>query len=167
MRRMSRPASAVAVVAVVAAVALVAAGLLAPRLGAAAARDDRRAEVLQAARQATVDFTTLDYRHLDRDLDRVLQGATGGFRKQFRAGTHDLERLVTANKAVARGQVLDAGLVSFDDDSARVLVAADSTVTNTGNPAPQKRHYRIQLDLTRGGPPGHSRWLVSDLTFIG
>jgi Mce-associated membrane protein len=133
------------------------------RVSAAADRSDRREAALDSARQQAVNFTTLDYQHLDRDLGRVLRGATGDFRKQFQAGTKDLSTLVTQNKAVSRGEVLDAGLVSSDDDSARVLVVADSTVTNAADPKPQKRHYRMQLDLVRHG----DRWLVSDLQFVG
>ncbi len=152
---------ALLVVVAVAAAVLAAASL--SRVAAAAERSDRRAAVLDSARQQAVNFTTLDYRHLDRDLGRVLRGATGDFRRQFRAGTKDLSALVTQNKAVSRGQVLDAGLVSSDADSARVLVVADSTVTNAADPKPQKRHYRMQLDLVRHG----DRWLVSDLQFVG
>lgn len=148
-------------------VALALTAILAPRIGDAAARDDRRTEVLAAARQAVVNFTTLDYRHLDRDLGRVLAGSTGDFRSQFRAGTKDLRSLVTGNKAVSQGEVLEAGLVSSDDDSARVLVVADSSVTNTANPKAQRRHYRIQLDLVRHPSAEHPRWLVSNLTFVG
>jgi Mce-associated membrane protein len=168
--RRDRPFSAVAprtvllvalAVVAVAAVALVA--TTSSRLAAASDRDARRTAVLAAARQQAVNFTTLDYRHLDRDLGRVLSGATGSFRKQFAGGTKDLTTLVTQNKAVSQGQVLEAGLVSDDADSARVLVVADSTVTNTAQPKPQKRHYRMQLDLVRHG----HRWLVSDLQFVG
>jgi Mce-associated membrane protein len=147
----------------VAVVALTLAITSVARLTSASAREDRRAEVLHAARQQAVNFTTLDYRHLDRDLGRVLRGATGGFRKQFKAGTDDLTTLVTENKAVSRGEVLEAGIVSSDSDSARVLVVADSTVTNAAQPQPDKRHYRMQLDLVRQ----HGRWLVSDLQFVG
>lgn len=152
-----------AVLALAAVVALVGTGVLTPKLSAAAARDDRRAEVLHAARQQAVNFTTLDYRHLDRDLARVLTGSTGDFRKQFQAGVKDLTTLFTANKVVSTGEVLEAGLVSSDSDSARVLVVADSTVVNTASPKGDKRHSRIQLDLVRHG----DRWLVSDLTFVG
>ena len=81
-----------------------------------------------------MNFTTLDYQELDRDLGRVLDGATGDFRSQFEAGTNDLAELVTANQAVSKGEVLEAGIVSDDDDSARVLVVADSTVTNAASP---------------------------------
>lgn len=142
---------------------LVLVALTVPRLSDASEREDRRAEILQAARQRAVNFTTLDYRRLDRDLGRVLDGATGKFRTQFEEGTTDLRSLVTENQAVSSGEVLEAGIVSDDEDSARVLVVADSTVTNAADPQPQKRHYRLQLDLVlRGG-----QWLVSDLQFVG
>ena len=113
-------------------------------------------DVLQAARQQTVNFTTLDYQHLDRDLGRVLRGSTGDFRSQFRAGTKDLTALVTENKAASKGEVLDAGIVSDDADSARVLVVADSTVTNSASPKPQKRHYRLQLTSSARAAAGWS-----------
>jgi Mce-associated membrane protein len=154
---------AFAVLAVLTVAALIGVGVLAPRISSASARNDQRADILQAARQETVNFTTLDYRHLDRDLGRVLHGSTGDFRKQFKAGTKNLTQLVTANKAVAKGDVLDAGLVSSDSDSAVVLVVADSAVTNTASPKGEQRHYRLQLSLVR--QQGH--WLVSDLTFVG
>ena len=158
----ARPVT-VAVLALAAVAALVVISMTVPRLSAAAERDQRRTEVLEAARQQAVNFTTLDHRHLDRDLDRVLAGATGDFREQFRKGTEDLSQLVSANRAVSEGEVLEAGIVSDDADSARVLVVADSTVTNAETTDPQRRHYRLQLDLVlRGG-----RWLVSDLQFVG
>ena len=149
------------VVVAVAAVVLSATAL--SRLSAASDRSDRREAILDSARQQAVNFTTLDYQHLDRDLGRVLAGSTGDFRTQFKAGTKNLTDLVTQNQAVSRGEVLDAGIVSSDDDSARVLVVADSTVTNAADSQPQKRHYRMQLDMVRSG----DRWLVSDLQFVG
>ena len=153
----------IAALAVAAVAALVVITMTVPRISAAADRDQRRTEVLEAARQQAVNFTTLDHRHLDRDLGRVLAGSTGDFRQQFRKGTEDLSRLVTANQAVSEGEVLEAGIVSDDADSARVLVVADSTVTNSGTADPQRRHYRLQMDLVHR----EGRWLVSDLQFVG
>lgn len=160
----ARRRASLLVLPVAAAVALlVLIALLLPRLSDASAREQRRTEILAAARQHAVNFTTLDHRALDRDLGRVLAGATGKFRAQFKKGTADLSELVRTNKAVSEGEVLEAGIVTDDVDSARVLVVADSTVTNTADPDPQRRHYRLQLDLVHED----GRWLVSDLQFIG
>ncbi|WP_328419323.1 hypothetical protein [Streptomyces sp. NBC_00443] len=122
-----------------------------------------RQDILVAARQSALNFTSLDYRHYDRDSANVLAGATGDFKKQFAAQTEQLTRLVAANKSVSEGQVLEAGIVRSDEDSARVLVVADSQVTNTAAPQGESRTYRLQLNLVhRDG-----RWLTSDVEFVG
>ncbi|MFF4488721.1 hypothetical protein ACFY0F_19865 [Streptomyces sp. NPDC001544] len=123
----------------------------------------RRQDVLAAARQSALNFTSLDYRHYDRDSANVLKGATGGFKKQFTAQTAQLTKLVAENRSVSEGQVLDAGIIRCDARSARVLVVADSKVTNTAVPGGQARTYRLQLELVRRG----GRWLTSDVEFVG
>ncbi|MFJ8464801.1 hypothetical protein [Streptomyces swartbergensis] len=127
------------------------------------AADQRRQGILAAARQSALNFTSLDYRHYDRDSANVLAGATGEFRKQFTAQTDQLTKLVAQNKSVSEGQVLEAGIVRSDEDSARVLVVADSKVTNTAVPEGEARTYRLQLDLVHKD----GRWLTSDVEFVG
>ncbi|MFE5812968.1 hypothetical protein [Streptomyces sp. NPDC056479] len=125
--------------------------------------DERRQDILSAARQSALNFTSLDYRHYDRDSANVLAGATGDFRKQFAAQTDQLTRLVAQNRSVSEGQILEAGIVRSGENSARVLVVADSRVTNTAVPQGEARTYRLQLDLVhRDG-----RWLTSDVEFVG
>ncbi|MFF9805571.1 hypothetical protein ACF1G5_10615 [Streptomyces coeruleorubidus] len=125
--------------------------------------DQRRQGILAAARQSALNFTSLDYRHYDRDSANVLAGATGEFKKQFTAQTDQLTKLVAQNKSVSEGQVLEAGIVRSDEDSARVLVVADSKVTNTAAPEGEARTYRLQLDLVHQD----GRWLTSDVEFVG
>ncbi|WP_374199003.1 hypothetical protein [Streptomyces sp. GESEQ-35] len=125
--------------------------------------NQHRQDILAAARQSALNFTSLDYRHYDRDSANVLAGATGDFKKQFAAQTDELTQLVAQNKSVSEGQVLEAGIVRSDENSARVLVVADSKVTNTAVPKGEARTYRLQLDLVhRDG-----RWLTSDVEFVG
>jgi Mce-associated membrane protein len=163
---LARPGVRLALAAVLA--ALVVAGLvfggllgrrvLAERRSAAAGQD-----AVAAATQLGVNFTTLDYRTFDRDAQRVLDDATGTFKKEFSAQTQELKKLVTSNKAVSKGKVLKAGLVSHDADSARVLLVVDADVTNTAATTPVARHYRMQVDLTRSG----DQWLTDQLQFVG
>ncbi|MET7602698.1 hypothetical protein ABZS96_09205 [Streptomyces avermitilis] len=125
--------------------------------------EQRRQDLLAAARQSALNFTSLDYRHYDRDSANVLEGATGDFRKQFAAQTEELTQLVAQNRSVSDGQVLEAGIVRSDEHSARVLVVADSKVTNTAAPKGEARTYRLQLDLVQR----NGRWLTSDVEFVG
>ena len=152
------PALAVLVLAL-----LVAGGLLLPRWLDARAEEDRYGDVLRAATAEVVSFTTLDYRDIEPSVERVLDGATGDFKEQFESSRPQLEQLSRENESVSEGRVLEAGVVSMDDDSATVVVVADSRVTNVNAPEAQPRHYRLQLDLVLQG----GRWLTSDLQFVG
>ncbi|WP_328682120.1 hypothetical protein OG905_08650 [Streptomyces sp. NBC_00322] len=127
------------------------------------AEAQRHQEILAAARQSALNFTSLDYRHYAQDSENVLKGATGDFKEQFSAQTNELTKLVAANKSVSQGQVLEAGITRSDERTARVLVVADSKVTNTAAPGGQARTYRLQLDLVHE----NGRWLTSDVEFVG
>lgn len=158
-----RPAWLAALLAVLV-LALVAGGVvLFPRWQDARAEQAAYDGVLRSATAEVIAFTTLDYRDIDPSINRVLAGATGDFKTQFRASREQLVALSKQNHSVSQGQVLRAGVVSMDADSARVVVVADSAVTNVNAPDPQPRHYRLQLDLVRQG----DRWLTSDLEFVG
>jgi Mce-associated membrane protein len=143
--------------------ALVAVGFLAAQSRAAASERENRAEALRVARQLTVNFTTLDYRSFDADMKRVQRLAAGDLAKQSSNVFAELRKLLAENKMVANGTVLEAGLVSFDQDSARALVVADGKVSNVQTKQPEVRHYRFQLDLSKE-PEG---WRVVDLQVVG
>jgi Mce-associated membrane protein len=145
------------------ALALAVTGYLAVQVHGQHQQELRDQDILSAARQEALNFTSVDYRDFNRDSNNVLSGATGDFKTQFAAQAKQLSSLVTANQSVSQGQVLDAGIVRADGDFARVLVVADSKVTNTAAPAGQVRNYRLQLDLVLTG----GRWLTSDVEFVG
>lgn len=137
--------------------------LLAVQLRAASAEEARDGAILAAARQEVVNFTTLNYRKLDRDFGRITQGATGQFQKEFSARTGQLDDLLRENRTVSEGDVIESGIVSADDDSAKVIVVADAVVRNTEEPRGTSRHYRMKLSLVREG----DRWLTSKVEFVG
>ncbi|MBT2443581.1 hypothetical protein J7E93_26500 [Streptomyces sp. ISL-36] len=149
--------------AVLAAVLTAASGWLGLRLYERHEADRRNQDILAAARQSALNFTSLDYRHYGQDSENVLRGATGEFKKQFAAQTKELTKIVADNKSVSEGQVLDAGIARADERSARVLVVADSKVTNVSAPGGTSRNYRLQLDLVL--EDGH--WLTSNVEFVG
>ncbi|MCX4584956.1 hypothetical protein [Streptomyces sp. NBC_01481] len=159
--RQGRATAAALVVATVVTTAL--SGWLCVQVYEQRAEAQRHQEILAAARQSALNFTSLDYRHYAQDSENVLKGATGDFKEQFSAQTNELTKLVAANKSVSQGQVLEAGITRSDERTARVLVVADSKVTNTAAPGGQARTYRLQLDLVLE----HGRWLTSDVEFVG
>jgi Mce-associated membrane protein len=126
-------------------------------------KHDAYADALAAAKAETLAFTTLDYRNAKASLARVQRGATGDFGQQFAKQSPAIVRLTRQNQSVSKGTVVSAGVVSMDPDSARVIVVADSRVTNKSTSKPVPRHYRLQLDLVRKG----GDWLTTALEFVG
>lgn len=119
-------------------------------------------EVAAAARAEALAFLTVDHRTMDVVVQRVLDGATGDFREQYESQSRRLVREATRTQATSAGEVVALGVSDLDDDSATVLVAANSTVSNTSTQEPQVRYYRLELDLVREG----ERWLARRLRFV-
>lgn len=120
-------------------------------------------EVAAAARAEALAFLTVDHEDMDPLIDAVLAGATGDFAEQYAAQREMLTSEAIRTEATSTGEVVALGVGSLDPDSATVLVAANSTVTNTGtNGEGQVRYYRLRLDLVREG----ERWLTSDVEFV-
>jgi Mce-associated membrane protein len=119
-------------------------------------------EVAAAARAEALAFLTVDHRTMDVVVERVLDGATGDFREQYESQSRRLTREATRTRATSAGEVVALGVSDLGDDSATVLVAANSTVTNTRTEQPQVRYYRLELGLVRED----DRWLTSSLRFV-
>lgn len=120
-------------------------------------------EVAEAARAEAMAFLTVDHRDMDPLIDAVLDGATGDFAEQYESQRERLTREAVRTEATSTGEVVALGVGDLDDDSATVLVAANSTVTNTSTGGEgQVRYYRLRLDLVREG----ERWLTSNVQFV-
>ncbi|WP_238005561.1 hypothetical protein KZZ52_42455 [Dactylosporangium sp. AC04546] len=127
--------------------------------------DRAHQQALAAAKQTTVNFVSVSASSVDRDLQRIADGATGDFHDEFSRGRPQVRAAIVENTVESRGTVLRAALVSDDRHSAVVLVAVDATVRNAKAPDGRASHYRIQVDVTHDA--GSGRWLVSRLQFVG
>ena len=120
-------------------------------------------EVAEAARVEALAFLTVDHTDMDPLIDAVLAGATGDFAEQYESQRDTLTSEAIRTEATSTGEVVALGVGDLDDDSATVLVAANSTVTNTSTgDKGQVRYYRLRLDLVREG----ERWLTSNVQFV-
>lgn len=143
------------------------AGLAIP-LTVHASADDRRTSARQAAVAAAtgeVDvLVNISFRTAQRDLDRIVAGATGHLATLFATQRAQVQ-LLANSQSVTRGSVLSAGLTRLDlaHGIARVDVAADASVSDQQHPQPVVKHYRWVLTLQLR----HGRWLVSDAALAG
>ena len=120
-------------------------------------------EVAQAARAEALAFLTVDHTAMDPLIDRVLSGATGDFAEEYAAQRDMLTSEAIRTRATSTSEVVALGVGELDQESATVLLAANSTVTNRSTrDEGQVRYYRLRLDLVREG----GRWLTSDVEFV-
>ena len=139
-------------------------GAAAPGKTAAEERAQEYSDITRAARAETLAFLTIDHTKMDALTKRVLDGATGEFKKQYQAALKSLKESATSQESFAKGQVDQVGLGEVDADSATVFVAAGSKVRNKSTKGDtEDRSWRIRLTMAKED----SRWLVSKLEFVG
>lgn len=126
-------------------------------------RDEQRSAVLAAARNEVTNLMNINYATAERDLDRVVAGATGDLRQQLEVQRSHISSLAQS-KSVLTGSVVSTGLlwVHTSDKTARAVVAAAGS-DSTGGATPSQRHYRWVLTLL----DHDGRWLVSDAALEG
>ena len=130
----------------------------------AATEQQRYGEVLAAATEEAEAFINISYRDAQASIDKVAAGATGKFREQYTSASGGVLEVLQNEKSVMDGEVVYAGVVDADQDSATVIAATSGTVSNvqTDN-KPVARNFRLQLELVREG----DQWLTTDLQFVG
>jgi Mce-associated membrane protein len=124
---------------------------------------DRTAAVIEAATKMANAFLNLDYKNVDASTEAVISLATGPFKSQYEKSAKDLALVASRAKSVQKGEVVWAGVVAADKDSATVIVASSGSVANkTTKFKAVPRNYRLQLDLANED----GAWLTNDLQFV-
>ncbi|MGH3937990.1 MAG: hypothetical protein ACRDTG_05035 [Pseudonocardiaceae bacterium] len=125
-------------------------------------QETQREVVLQTARQAADNLTTIDYRTADRDVQQLLDGSTEEFAVQFGISGPAFLEVVKQTQLVSTSEITSAGIEQVDEDSARVLLAVKALVRDAATPQGTPRNYRMGMELvfTDG------RWLVSKVEFV-
>ena len=131
--------------------------LSAPRASAAAPNRD---EALRAGEQAVLNFNTISYRSVGKDLNLWAQSSTGPLHRQIMTGRAAFEQQIRQARTVTTARILDAALTSLNPRArtARIIVALQLTVTSAGGTAVTKQS-RLAGELTRT-PAG---WKLSQL----
>ncbi|MCR1781461.1 hypothetical protein KVF89_02855 [Nocardioides carbamazepini] len=127
------------------------------------AEQERTAAQLEAATKMVTAFVNFDYQEPQSTIEAVKSMATGTFLSQYSEGAKDLEKLATEAQSDMDAEVVWAGLVAGDDDTATAIIATSGTVRNkTTDFQPEARNYRIQLELVLED----GRWLTKDLQYV-
>lgn len=113
--------------------------------------DAQRKVFLQVGRQGALNLTTIDFQHVDDDVKRILDSATGTFYDDFQQRAQPFTEVVRRVRSTSVGTVTEAGLESESADEAQVLVAVAVHTTIEGQPEQQERPWRMRILVQKVG----------------
>jgi Mce-associated membrane protein len=110
----------------------------------------QRQTFLQVGRDGATNLTTLDYQHIDTDVQRILGSATGTFYDDFAKRAPSFTDVVKQIKSTSVGTVIEAGLEPGDSPTAaHVLVSILVKSQFAGQPAQEPRSLRMRLEVQK------------------
>lgn len=129
--------------------------------------DEKRpsqAGAVVVARQAALEFFTLDYRDPEKSITSLLAISTGSFKAEYSSRQAQLVEQITKEKVLTEASVPDLGVAVefFAGNDARVLVSIDVVQPSGVKVFPMPRN-RVRVVLQRAG----DRWLVSEVNQVG
>jgi Mce-associated membrane protein len=124
---------------------------------------DQRSLYVQVARQTAINLTTINYAEVDADIKRVLDSATGGFHDEFQNRSQPFVEVVKKVQSKTEGTIAEAGLLSYTNGQAQVLVAISVKTSMGTAPADQEpRRWRMRLTVDKVGDGAK----VSNVEFV-
>lgn len=107
----------------------------------------QREVFVQAARQGALNLTTVDWEHVDDDVQRILDSATGAFYDDFSKRSQAFIDVVKQARSKSVGSITEAGLESEADNEAQVLVVARVDISNAGAAEQEPRAWRMRISV--------------------
>jgi Mce-associated membrane protein len=115
------------------------------------AEQQRSAEFVAAARQGVVTLMSLDFNHAEDDVKRIIDTTTGDFRKDFESQVPEFTKATKQSKVVTEATVNAAAVQSMTKDTATVLIAVTTRVSNVTSKQQEPRSWRLSVDVVRDG----------------
>jgi Mce-associated membrane protein len=115
------------------------------------AEQQRSAEFAAGARQGVVTLMSLDFNRAADDVKRILENTTGDFRKDFESQAEDFTKVAQESKVVTEATVNAVAVRSMTQDTANVLLAVTTRVSNEQSQQQEPRSWRLSVDVARDG----------------
>jgi Mce-associated membrane protein len=112
---------------------------------------DLDAQFSSAARQGVVSLMSLDFSRAKDDVQRIIDNSTGQFREDFQGQAEEFAKVAESSKVVTAANVTATAVQTMTEDTADVLVAAASTITNAQGAKEDPRNWRLIVSMARDG----------------
>jgi Mce-associated membrane protein len=138
------------------------AGWLAHQAGESHNSKQQRELFLSVGRQGALNLTTIDWRHADADVQRILDSATGEFYDDFSKRSLPFVELVKKVQSKSVGTIQEAALESASGDQAQVVVAVTVKTSSGDAPEQDPRGWRMRISVKATGGEGK----ISNVAFV-
>jgi Mce-associated membrane protein len=108
-------------------------------------------EFAAAARDGVTKLMSIDAHHAKEDIQGIIDASTGELRSQVEATSRVMIKQAEDAKVVSKGTVEAAAVQSVTDNSAVVLVAVKTDVTNPDNTKRPPALWRLSVNIDRDG----------------
>ena len=146
----AKPVAVVAAILVICA-ALTATGLMIWHHRGVAQEQQRKAEFSAAARQSVVTMMTIDPAKAREDVQRIIDNSTGPFKADLQSTADAMISSMEKSKVATKVDIRSVAVESMTNDSAVVLVAAVSDVTDPDASKRPPVTWRISVTMKRDG----------------
>ena len=94
---------------------------------------------------------SLDFNKAKEDVQRILENTTGDFKKDFEGQAENFIDVAQGSKVVTEANVNAVAVQSMTKDTATVLVAVVTSVSNAASKTQEPRSWRLSVDVARDG----------------
>ena len=115
------------------------------------AEHQRSAEFAAAAKQGVVTLMSLNFSHAKDDVQRIIDNTTGDFKKDFEGQAGDFTKVAQESNVITEATVNSTAVQSMTRDTATVLVAVTTRVSNVASKEQAPRSWRLSVDVARDG----------------
>ncbi|MDT5179696.1 MAG: Mce-associated rane protein [Mycobacterium sp.] len=111
----------------------------------------RSAEFAAAARQGVVTLMSLNFNNAADDVKRIIDNTTGDFKKDFQGQADEFTKVAQESKVITEATVNATAVQAMSKDTATVLVAVTTQVSNVASKQQEPRSWRLRVNLARDG----------------
>jgi Mce-associated membrane protein len=119
-------------------------------------------QALEAAQRYIVKLTNIDADTIEGKSADILDGATGEFKDRYGKGGRQLHQVLSDNRAVARGTVVESWVKTATPSKAVILMFIDQAVRVHNSPIPTIERSRVKMVMSKV----NGRWLASKVRVI-
>lgn len=127
------------------------------------ATEDHRTALIDAASREVLNVLTVHHTSVDRDVQLILDGATGQWRQEFEPQARPFTEAVQKAEVDTTAEIAGAGVERLiEGGGAQLLITAHSKVSNAAGSHEEPRTFRVRVTMA----PDNGRLKIAKMEYV-